>query len=270
MLIVIDCTNREIKLFFNRIYQGTAFDEKFNDVKYILDSFLAGGTSLVLNHGCTGSGKTLTMFGSNEPGLLQRSGEYILQQTKFFASAVEVNERGCFELYGNQSLLKENHQPTRTILESTMDLRVFIDKVNTNRTQKPTNQNATSSRSHLIITLSLENGNAMAFVDLAGFESSNNKDNAAESIFINKTLTELTSYLISLTRGTVYVPPKSNQIVKILKPFFTPKCKTVMMYHVKDDGMKKGLELIKDIVSSSRKLKRANPLSNITNKILHT
>lgn len=262
-----------MKLFFDRIYRGSAADEKFNDVKPILDSFLAGGIYCVLNHGTTGSGKTCTMFGvDGSNGLLHRSGEYILNSTPFKASVFEFMDKGCFDLSGKRVLLDEKNQPKEINISSVDEFKRLIDQFTGNRTQKPTNQNATSSRSHLFVVFSLKNSNSkMAFVDLAGFESPNSKENSEESKYINSSLSALTSVLIGLTQNQNPKPNKANKMCMCLKPFLITSNQTIIMYHVNNGAPKKGLQYIKDIASSTRESKRrsAEPLSNISNKILN-
>lgn len=258
-------------LFFDRIYRGSAADEKFNDVKPILNSFLAGGISCVLNHGTTGSGKKCTMFGANgSNGLLHRSGEYILNSTPFKASAFEFMDKGCFDLSEKRVLLDEKNKPKGKNISTVDDFKRFVDHFTATRTQKPTNQNATSSRSHLFVVFSLENSDSkMAFVDLAGFESPNSKENSEESKYINSSLSALTSVLIGMTQNQNPKPNKADKMGMYLKPFLITSNQTLIMYHVNNVAPKKGLGYIKDIASSARESKRRNaePLSNITNKM---
>lgn len=262
-----------MKLFFDRIYRGSAADEKFNDVKPILDSFLAGGICCVLNHGTTGSGKTCTMFGTNgSNGLIHRSGEYILDSTPFKASVFEFMDKGCFDLSEKRVLLDEKKQPKEINITSVNDFKRFIDQFTGKRTQKPTNQNAKSSRSHLFVVFSVENSHSkMAFVDLAGFESPNSKEDSDESKYINSSLSALSSVLIGLTQNQNPKPNKSNKMCMFLKPFLSTSNQAIIMYHVNNGAPKKGLQYIKDIASSARESKRRNtePLSNISNKILN-
>lgn len=256
-------------LKFNQIYCGSEANEKFHDVKPLLDAFVAGGIACVLNHGITGSGKTFTMFGSNiSTGLLHRSGEYVLNTTKFKVSAFQVIGTTCSDLTNKRAITNENIQPEESIICSVDDFKRFVDRINANRTQKETTQNSQSSRSHLFVILSLENCDSkMAFVDLAGFESLDGND-MAESKFINTTLSELNTFLINITQNKVNRIPSFNKMLISLKPFIAPPAQAIILYHVRNGSLKKGLEYIKDIVSSTRELKRSGqPLVDVTNKI---
>lgn len=270
---IIDCTNRTVNLFFDRIHTGPANDEKFDDVKPLLHSFIAGGTSIILNHGTTGSGKSCTLFGFHSIGILGRSFEFIINATnsKVFATAIEIVERGCLDMCDKKALLEENIKPKEKVISSMIEFESFIDGIKLTRVQKQTNENPTSSRSHLLIVLSLDGGASksnLVFVDLAGFESPDNKGNGQESKFINSSLSDINSLLINMKKQNVYNPPKTNKIAVRLKSFLTPTSQTLMLYHVNDKSLKKGLEYIKEIASSTRKSKRPNSgLSDITNKI---
>lgn len=209
------------------------------------------------------------MFGANElKGLLVRSGEFILESSTFHVSAFEFTEKGCFDLIENKILLDEPIQSKKRYIRSLEDFERFSEHIKDNRTEKPTNQNANSSRSHMFIILSINDNSKMVFVDLAGFESLKEKVDSDETIYINKTLSDLNALLMNITKNNNFNPTKSNKMLTFLKPFLTQPNKTVIMYHMNNAEPKKGLEYIKDVASSSRELKRSalNDISN-TSKI---
>lgn len=249
------------------MFHGAASDEKFNALKPILDSFVAGGISCVLNHGTTRSGKTCTMFGKDESvGLLCRSGEYILESTAvIMVTAFEVSAKGCFDLTDKRVAMTGKITPKAKEISSINELKRLIDCVNGNRSTAPTNQNAGSSRSHLFIVLSAgDSKSKMAFIDLAGFENPNEKD-SDESKFINSTLSDLNSLLRSVTNKQVLTVSSSNKMAIHLKQFLIAPSQTMIFYHINNDAPKKGLSYITDIATSSTQLKRTIPLVNITN-----
>lgn len=96
-----------------------------------LNHFIAGGTSCILNHGTTKSGKTCTMFGANDSiGLLRQSGEYILNSaahSNILASAFEIIGTECFDLAKNRTRLNGNNASTITV-SSGEDLKTFVEQ----------------------------------------------------------------------------------------------------------------------------------------------
>lgn len=224
----------------------------------------------IVNHGLTRSGKTCTMFGlSGTMGLLGQSGEYILSSTALRVSAFEICAKGCFDLIDTRVAFNGKEKPKEKNVCTFDDFEQLITHINRNRTTTPTNQNAASSRSHLFIILSRDNSHSkMAFVDLAGFENPDGKDDDEETKFINSTLSQLNSLLINVTKKNVVAPSKWNKMTTFLKPFLTSPSQTMIMYHVNNEAPKRGLSYIKDIATSSTVLKRPNsgPLKDITNK----
>lgn len=164
-----------------------------------------GHTACVFCHGLTGSGKTYTLFGGDDQsnGFLTQSAEYILQKKVFKVSAVEIINTNIHDISGGSKALVKNvvNQKPKSIA-SLDDFNCFLSKILKIRSQKSTDQNKTSSRSHLIITLTLDDSATakMAFVDLAGFESAKNKENVDETKFINATLSGLNGILSKISR----------------------------------------------------------------------
>lgn len=56
-----DCAQRSVSLYFNRIYDGK-IQEKFEDLKPYLESFMRGETVCVLTHGMTGGWNICNVF----------------------------------------------------------------------------------------------------------------------------------------------------------------------------------------------------------------
>lgn len=268
VLFTTDCTGADVHLNFNKIHHG--YDDKFESVKPIMDSFINGGISCVINYGTTKSGKTSTMFGADGDsfGLLGQSGEYILKSIPFKVSAFEILDNVIFDLFENRVPFDEEHSKLEEKLISSYDeFKKLVKQINESRTQKPTNQNPKSSRSHLFVILQIENSaSKMAFVDLAGFESSEGK-NVEESKHINTSLSELNMLLISAKKNQPIIAKRSNKMTTNLKPFLSPPSETIILCHINNDAAKKGFEYMKDFVTSRKALKRhsAGALTDISN-----
>lgn len=250
--IFSDCTLRPVTLYFDHIFQESDVNEKFNIIKGNLNSFIDGKSFCIMNHGSTGSGKTFTMFGGKEnKGLLFLAAEYLLSKVnELKVTAVEIKDNKIFDVSHKRSdSLSKRIDANRVMINTSEELNSFLRNILKARTQKETDQNSTSSRSHLIVEF--ENASAnLAFVDLAGFESVKGKVNPHETQFINTTLTELNNILMKKSRQEV--PTFTSVLSKELKPYLTGTCQSIMFYHVKRDTLKKALEVIKDVVACSK------------------
>lgn len=144
------------------------------------------------------------MFGVNgSVGILGCSVEFILKSKKIKVNIVEMIGNDSFDLGDGKSKLSTNK--TLISIDSLDAFNKLLSKVLKLRTQKSTDQNKTSSRSHLIFELSFEDGSPgkMAFADLAGWESPMNKNDMKETIFINTSLTSLNTVLASIAQKKV-------------------------------------------------------------------
>lgn len=218
-----------------------------------------------------GSGKTCTMFGTqSQIGILGRSVEFVLQSSKTInVSAVEVVKAELFDLtIGEKIKITQAKNAQKKSISSLLDFNHLVSKVLEMRLQKSTDQNSTSSRSHLIFYLSIANhsNSDMAFIDLAGWESPNDKENHDETKFINSSLSGLNTVLGQTAKKQH--ASFDTMLAKLFKPYLTGTSKTCMLYHVSSTSIKKGLENIKNVVPSNlegTKRKANNPLQNITN-----
>lgn len=207
------------------------------------------------------------MFGyEGTKGILRWSIEKCLVKSPLHVSALEITDTKTYDLTkGKKNQLNDSGKPSAKAIKTIIEFNGLLDKVLALRTQKSTNENFTSSRSHLIFVMTMEGKttNPIIFVDLAGFESPNGKENIYETQFINKTLYALNRVLVNISQNKT--PDfNANPLTKFLKPFLNEKCHTQMLYHVRKDSIKKGLAYITDIVNSQKELKRKQP--NAANK----
>lgn len=251
-----DCSDRPVVLRFTNIYRGPSNDEKFDGLSEYLKTFLEGGVACVFNHGVTRSGKSYTMFGND--GILVKSVEVVLESNKKFEiSAIEILRNKCFDVVSGQHRAITDTAQKETVC-SIAQFKKTQEMIMKARTQKETNQNQTSSRSHLLIKLSLcsKPKAEMAFIDLAGWENPEGKEDIEETRFINKTLSELNAELIHVSNNEV-ATFSSTPLLKEMKPYFRGMSKTLMLYHISVEGAKKGLENIKDVVANFKGEQRA-------------
>lgn len=211
------------------------------------------------------------MFGIDEDiGLLRRSAAYILKTKLICISAVELVADDRFDLMSSdETVIKNDDEPSNILVRNDEEFDSIVSKIKSRRKEKSTDQNKTSSRSHLCIVMKLEGDdkNKMVFVDLAGFEKPKGKENTEETRYINESLFKLNNVLLNVSRNQI-ADFKSTELTKFLKPYLKASSRTLMFYHVPNHSAKKGLEYIKDIFASNQGLKRninRLPLSNITN-----
>lgn len=208
------------------------------------------------------------MFGyRNSKGILQWSVEQCLIKSTLHVSAIEITETHKYDLTkGRKIQLDKMDKPTAKKITSIENFNALLQQVIALRTQKSTNQNLNSSRSHLMFSFTMEgtSKNAIAFVDLAGFESPRDKENIRETQFINKSLFELNQVLASVSKKTV---PNfnANPLTMLLKPFLNSTSLNLMLYHISKDSIHTGLEYIKDIVATQKDFKRKRPISGEIN-----
>jgi len=264
-------------------------------VSELVDGCLEGYNATVLAYGQTGSGKTYTMgmdgVKDGVKGLVPRVCDYLFssitdrKEVTVKMTYVEVYNENVRDL-----LNKENHSLSLAIRETKSGVTVqgatqvlvknvqeIMEQVNVGaaiRSVGFTNMNAKSSRSHAILTLSIEkhlrNGNIrkakLHLVDLAGSER-NKRTQAVgarfqESIQINQGLLALGN-VISVLGGrqhVSHVPYRQSKLTRLLQDSLGGNSCTLFIACVStaDD----------DIFETINTLKYANRARNIQNAAL--
>lgn len=115
------------------------------------------------------------------------------------------------------------------------------------RTMEPTAANQTSSRSHALLSISVQHqtplGTKMGrlfLTDLAGSERAKKTKNRGkrlqEGAHINRSLLALGNCINALSGGAKYVNYRDSKLTRLLKEALSGRCKTVMIAHVSPDG----------------------------------
>lgn len=243
------------------VYDGT--------VGWYVAQFFTGTSLLVLTWGPTNSGKTYTMCGdSNHPGLLPRVCAVVGKRLSELlavpnempptmkCSYVEVYNEQIYDLLatvdadtprgGSKSrassatskLKIETDRNGSThvrgleeiIVKSTEELLEMVARGQANRTLEATSCNGNSSRSHCVLTLTLQldskHCSRLCLVDLAGSEGVKKTSHPigtrlAEANHINKSLGVLGRCFDALNKGSSHVPFRSSKLTMLLSPFFT-------------------------------------------------
>eukprot|EP00037_Helgoeca_nana_P002361 m.33333 g.33333 ORF g.33333 m.33333 type:complete len:723 (+) comp12536_c0_seq1:80-2248(+) len=211
-------------------------------------------------YGQTGAGKTHTMMGV--PGELP--GLYYLGAADLFAHLRRVGRDGttvvwasfyeiyCGKLYdllhGRQLLhAREDGRGTihirgleRVAVHSADDIMAVIERGGRSRATEATGANDTSSRSHAIIQLDLQDPatrrdvGRISFIDLAGSERAsdtmdNDKIRRMEGAEINTSLLALKECIRGLDQNANHVPFRQSKLTMVLKDSFVGDSRTCMI-----------------------------------------
>ena len=240
-----------------------------------VEACLQGKSFTMLTYGISGAGKSHTVFGSSsvhpEDGALLNAVKYLFErkehltgQTQILleASFIEIYNEKAFDLFSidlrSLAVLDSPFSdgvilPELEIKEVTdySTFRDLIVKAQDRRIVCPNLNNLTSSRSHVIVELTLTVAEAgdlrksrLRFVDLAGSEKVvsgqqvyvDEKDLTHEGSNINKSLLSLTNCINILSdekkRAAGFVPYRNSKLTRILKdslsrltsPSWRPAC----------------------------------------------
>ena len=272
--------NNQIKyqqFFFDHVFdKNTSQQEVYNKTtKPLLESIIEGFNATVFAYGATGSGKTYTMLGKNatEKGIMPRAVSdlfKLLQKRKdkefrIQVSYIEIYNEEIRDLLGNREELKLHEDPVKGVLIQGIK-ELYIDNVdnffdvlykgNQKRTTGKTNSNETSSRSHALLKINIENKDKegpnasniscgrFILVDLAGSEKNNsalnnnnindvnNNKNALrqqEGAKINQSLLNLGICINALASKSKFIPWRNSKLTHILKDYIGGNAKVVMI-----------------------------------------
>uniref|UniRef100_A0A4X2JVS3 Kinesin-like protein n=1 Tax=Vombatus ursinus TaxID=29139 RepID=A0A4X2JVS3_VOMUR len=236
---------KDLKFVFDAVFDETSTQCQVfeHTTKPVLNNFLNGYNCTVLAYGATGAGKTHTMLGSpEEPGVmyltmlgLYKSMDQIKDEKlcSITVSYLEVYNEQIRDLLTNSRPLAVREDAQRGVVvqgltlhepKTSEEILQLLDDGNKNRTQHPTDVNATSSRSHAVFQIYLRqqdktasiNQNVriakMCLIDLAGSERAS-ATNARGSRFreganINQSLLALGNVINALADGKL----KSNVV----------------------------------------------------------
>lgn len=243
---------------------------------------LDGYNCSIFAYGATGAGKSHTMSGSDAsgPGVIQNTLRDLYEeiavrraqnwQVSVYLSYFEIYNENVRDLLsttpaktlalqdrGSETIIVDltEHQP-----DSSDHVLQIIHKASHARTQAATAENATSSRSHAILQLRIEQKSMdtqqeliskLSLIDLAGSErakkTSATGERLIEGININKSLLVLGSCINALVQAsnkrsnaniaaalqtTTYIPYRNSKLTRILKDSLGGASKTIMIANV--------------------------------------
>jgi len=259
---------------FDRVFDVAADQETlYGEVTGLVQSALDGYVACIFAYGQTGAGKTYTMQGTPEtPGLIPRSLEAVFQasedmrmrgwQWSVQVSIMEVYNETLQDLLDSGSASAKGavvhsivpdaewgHVVTGMIwaqVASVGELTGLMEKAARRRSTGSTNLNASSSRSHMVVSLFLRGENealgktthgVLHLVDLAGSERLDKSgvagDRLKETLNINKSLSSLAGVFAARSSGSTHIPFRNSKLTHLLEPCLSGRGKTLMLVHVK-------------------------------------
>ncbi|XP_022522868.2 kinesin-like protein KIF18A [Astyanax mexicanus] len=269
--------NKDLKFVFDHVFgEDSSQVEVFeNTTKGVVDGVLNGYNCTVFAYGATGAGKTHTMLGSSDnPGVMYLTMKELfsrmdqIKEEKVFEVAfsyLEVYNEQIRDLLANSGPLAVREDGAKGVVvqgltlhqpKSAEHILEALDFGNRNRTQHPTDMNATSSRSHAVFQIYLRqqdktaslNPNVrvakMSLIDLAGSEraSATNAKGARlrEGANINRSLLALGNVINTLAdpkSKKTHIPYRDSKLTRLLKDSLGGNCRTVMIANVSPSSL---------------------------------
>jgi kinesin family protein 18/19 len=241
---------------FDYVFDKTSSQDEVYEksTKFLLDGVVQGFNATVFAYGATGAGKTYTMLGTGEkPGIMAKGLNDLFKMIEKMRDRdfrikliyVEIYNELIRDLLGNgdKNLEMQEDKNKGTIIKgvneievtSTVEVFSLLLKGNKNRATESTNANETSSRSHAVLQITLENkmknaneitSGKFIMVDLAGSERASATQNTGirlvEGANINKSLLALSkciSYLVEESNGNAqsHIPWRESKLTRMLK-----------------------------------------------------
>ncbi|XP_064505010.1 kinesin-like protein KIF25 isoform X3 [Pseudopipra pipra] len=248
---------------FERVYNDSeSQDAVFADVAPLLTSLLDGYNVCIMAYGQTGSGKTYTMLGpqvegnfaftiedESELGIIPRATQEVFRLISekppgsywVEVSVVEVYNNEIFDLlakdsYGKVFSIKRDVVTTREgksdvplltheTVENASEFLHLVKKGLQLRVRHPTLVHAHSSRSHLVVTLTIT---TIVFGDNFGMSGVTGAA-LRETSFINRSLSALADVLGAIAEQRSHVPYRNSKLTHLLQDSVGGDAKLLVM-----------------------------------------
>ncbi|XP_060138321.1 kinesin-like protein KIF18B [Zootoca vivipara] len=268
---------KNLTFAFDRVFGESATQAEVfeNTTKEILDGVLNGYNCSVFAYGATGAGKTHTMLGSEkEPGIMYFTMEELYKQIEarkeekhceVLVSYQEVYNEQIHDLLEPKGPLAIQEDPEKGVVvqglsyhqpKSAGQLLEMLRRGNLNRTQHPTDINATSSRSHAVFQIHVKQRDRvvgisrdlrvakMSLIDLAGSERASatkgKGERRREGANINRSLLALINVINSLADAKgkkPHIPYRDSKLTRLLKDSIGGNCRTIMIAAVSPSAL---------------------------------
>ncbi|KAI1079163.1 P-loop containing nucleoside triphosphate hydrolase protein [Whalleya microplaca] len=259
----------------------------FTEISNLAQNTLNGQNVTIFCYGQTGSGKTYTMAhidpdDRTDDGIISRSLAMMFEASgnstqfsySFDISIIEIYLDNIYDLLQEpiegQKVAVRLGQASTLPLESWHAADEIIEIATKTRVSSSTNKNATSSRSHLILTFHMRreviegrnkgqvSRGVLNLVDLAGSERSASAGLSGtqleEGININQSLSSLNRAITALGEGKTVA--YDTMLMKALKPALTSDCKVLMFIMISP--------LVENLFTSTQTLEKGKEAANAT------
>ncbi|OMO56379.1 hypothetical protein CCACVL1_26601 [Corchorus capsularis] len=268
---------KEKKYCFDHAFDPhwTNLDAYQKCISTVISGVVQGLNATVFAYGSTGSGKTYTMVGTkHDPGLMVLSLHTIfdlIQRDKssdefeVTCSYLEVYNEVIYDLLEKSSgPLELREDPEQGIIvaglrcikvHSADKILELLNLGNSRRKTESTEANATSSRSHAVLEITVRRKQKnkyrnqvmrgkLALVDLAGSERASETNSGGQKLRdganINRSLLALANCINALgkqqKKGLAYVPYRNSKLTRILKDGLSGNSQTVMVATISPAG----------------------------------
>ena len=238
-LQIQEATHPMKQFVFDRVFSPTASQESvFAEVEPVVMSIFRGINACIIAYGQTGSGKTYSMIGeSTTPGIVSRSCRVLFEEFQFRKDAAFSLQLSVCELYCEalRDLLNGGAEvpfSSSTVsgvawkhMGSEAEVVSLLAKATALRATAETKLNERSSRSHMLVTMLLMDGERqvakLTLVDLAGSEnlkrSGAENERKKEAQNINLSLFELTNVLRDLATPKRVPTYRNSKLTMLLR-----------------------------------------------------
>lgn len=268
--IEIEATNpagKKMNHSFDHVFSPTSTQEQvFAQALPVVTSCVDGYNVCIMAYGQTGSGKTFTMMGPKDnPGVNVRAIRELLNICNERNQVDYTLKVAMIEVYNEQvkDLLNQDQEGkapldikmqgkrlflqglTEKLVSSEEDITTIMEIGDANRSVAATKMNSTSSRSHLLLMLTVEGVNkvssatsygSLTLVDLAGSEriakTGATGQTLVEAAAINKSLTSLGQVFTGLRTGALHVPYRNSKLTHLLQPSLSGDAKACLFVNV--------------------------------------
>ncbi|XP_043246888.1 kinesin-like protein KIN-14I [Amphibalanus amphitrite] len=255
---------------FDRVFtEDTSQQRIFDEVESLVQSSMDGYNVCICAYGQTGSGKTHTLLGDEQaPGVAPRAFRRLfeLAQARAAQTSCAISTY-MLELYNDRLVdllapagartdekleVKKDRRGTVVVsgaallpCQDAAHLQLLFERAVGARRTGATRMNAASSRSHLVIGVTVEatsrvNGavtrGKLSLLDLAGSEraakSGADADQLREANAINKSLSALADVISSLTAGQNFIPYRNSKLTMLMQDSLGGNAKTLMFVNI--------------------------------------
>lgn len=240
-------------VFHERTSESQVFEQS---AKPLVLSVLSGYSGTLFVYGQTGTGKTHTMgllkkLGPKSDGIVPRSVRLLLEKLPSGSTAslsfLQIYMENIYDLLSVESKpLSLREDPSGEVfvqdlvqvrLQDPSQALALLNTGLSNRIMGSQNVNQTSSRSHIVLTLSVATQSSAArltLVDLAGSERVRKTSSTGlrldEAKFINASLSTLGKVINSLvSQSASHVPYRDSKLTRVLKPSLSGGAKMVLI-----------------------------------------